>query len=84
MSTSQTAPTRKRPVNLTLNDDLVQQAKVLSGNLSATVEELLTEYVACERNARQERRQAAEASCREWNAVLDAMGGSFADDHSTL
>ena len=84
MSTSQTAPTRKRPVNLTLNDDLVQQAKVLSGNLSATVEELLTEYVARERNARQERRQDAAASCREWNAVLDAMGGSSADDHSTL
>ena len=84
MSTSQTAPTRKRPVNLTLNDDLVQQAKVLSSTLSATVEELLTEYVARERNARQERRQAAEASGREWNAVLDAMGGSFADDHSTL
>ena len=81
---TQLSPTRKRPVNLTLNEDLVQEAKVLSGNLAATVEELLTEYVARERNARQERRQAAETSCREWNAVLAAMGGSFADDHSTL
>ncbi|HOB66076.1 MULTISPECIES: type II toxin-antitoxin system CcdA family antitoxin [unclassified Ottowia] len=75
---------RKRPVNLTLSEDLVQEAKALSGNLSATVEAMLTEYVARARGERAQRQREADAACREWNAVLDAMGGSFADDHSTL
>ncbi len=37
---------RKRPVNLTLNEDLVSQAKKLTANLSGVVESLLAEFVA--------------------------------------
>ncbi|MDO5693998.1 MAG: type II toxin-antitoxin system CcdA family antitoxin [Pseudomonadota bacterium] len=83
MNVPQTLSARKRPVNLTLSEDLVQEAKALSGNLSATVEAMLTEYVARERSARDDKRRMAEIACREWNAVLDAHG-SFADDHSPL
>jgi antitoxin CcdA len=34
---------RKRPVNLTLNEDLVQQAKGMTNNLSGVVESLLSD-----------------------------------------
>ena len=84
MTASPPLPSRKRPVNLTLSEDLVQEAEAHSGNLSATVEAMLTEYVARERDARAARLREAEQCCDDWNAVLDAWGGSFADDHSPL
>ena len=83
MNAQQTLSSRKRPVNLTLSEDLVQEARAISGNLSATVEAMLTEYVARERSARAEKWRVAEQACREWNAVL-ATHGSFADEHSPL
>ena len=36
----------KRPVNLSLNEDLVRQARTFTGNLSEQVEKRLAEYVA--------------------------------------
>jgi hypothetical protein len=39
------SPVRKRPVNLTLNESLVMQAKTYTSNLSATMELLLIEFV---------------------------------------
>ena len=80
---SPTVSSRKRPVNLTLSEDLVQEAKTFSSNLSATVEAMLAEYVLRERVARGDKRRMAEIACREWNAVL-ATHGSFADEHSPL
>lgn len=77
------ATARKRPVNLSLSEGLVNDARALSNNLSATVETLLGEYVARERAARADRRRLAEQACREWNGVLAARG-SFADAHSPL
>ena len=73
----------KRPVNLTLNQALVAQAKAFTPNLSATVEELLTEYVFDQRRAQQERARVADACSSSWNALHDAVG-SFADEHSPL
>jgi antitoxin CcdA len=74
---------QKRPVNLTLNEDLVAQARAVTDNLSAVVESLLAEYVAEE----QRRRTAAADVVREtvatWNRFADEQG-SFADEHSTL
>lgn len=84
MSLNTASAGRKRAVNLTLNGQLVDEARALSGNLSATVEAMLADYVARERAARHGRQRAAEAVCLEWNAVLDANGGSYADAHSTL
>ena len=37
-------PTRKRPVNLTMNEALVAQAKAYTNNLSATMESLLADF----------------------------------------
>lgn len=74
---------RKRPVNLTLNEDLVAQAKGYTNNLSATMETLLAEYVASQKQSRLNRQQKADACAADWNAVHAAVG-SFADEHSTL
>jgi antitoxin CcdA len=77
------ATARKRPVNLTLNEDLVAQAREVTDNLSAVVESLLAAYITQEKQ-----RRAAEADVvRETIAVWNRFGervGSFADEHSTL
>jgi post-segregation antitoxin (ccd killing protein) len=75
--------TRKRAVNLTLNEALVAQAKSDTSNLSATVETLLTDYVAQQQQSHASRRKMADACAADWNAV-HACVGSFADEHSTL
>jgi len=77
------ASTRKRPVNLTLNEALVAQAKAYTNNLSATMESLLTEFVANQQSAQRNRQRAADACAADWNAVHAAVG-SFADEHATL
>lgn len=74
---------RKRPVNLTLSEDLVSKARLYTPNLSATMEALLTDYVASQQQLRASRQQMADASAADWNAVHEAVG-SFADEHSTL
>lgn len=77
------ASPRKRPVNLTINETLVTQAKAFTNNLSATMESLLAEFVAAQQNAQRNRQQAADACADHWNAVSASIG-SFADEHSTL
>ncbi len=74
---------RKRPVNLTLNEALVAQAKTYTNNLSATMEELLAEYVAAQQKASANRRQMADACSEEWNHFASDHG-SFADEYRTL
>jgi post-segregation antitoxin (ccd killing protein) len=74
---------RKRAVNLTLNEDLVVQARSYTANLSATMEGLLETYVEQQRQAHVAHREQADACARDWNAVHDKVG-SFADEHSTL
>jgi antitoxin CcdA len=83
MSSLPTTIQRKRPVNLTLSEDVVASAKQYSSNLSATVEALLTEFTQRQQQAAAERQQLARECAGEWNAVHDAVG-SFADEHSTL
>ena len=75
--------TRKRPVNLTLNEALVAQAKAYTSNLSATMEALLTDFVASQQQAQRAHQQLADTCAADWNAVHTAVG-SFADEHSTL
>lgn len=74
---------RKRPVNLTLNADLVDRARSTTDNLSAVVEQLLAEYVEKQRQARLERHRIGEATAATWNA-FNARQGSIADEFSTL
>lgn len=73
----------KRPVNLTLSETNVEQARRFTGNLSATVDGLLAEFVARETAAREAQRQLYARVAEAWNA-FEAAHGSFADEHSTL
>jgi antitoxin CcdA len=74
---------RKRPVNLTLNEDLIVQARVLTDNLSGVVESLLADYVERERQRRIAEARTIEASMAMWND-FNAKHGSFADEYSPL
>ena len=74
---------RKRPVNLTLNEDLVAQARELTENLSAAVESLLGEYVAQEKQRRAAEADMVRETVAIWNRFAE-KAGSFADEHSTL
>lgn len=49
MKTTYDTEARKRPVNLTLNEDLIVQVRGLTDNLSGVVESLLADYVEHER-----------------------------------
>lgn len=73
----------KRPVNLSLNADLVLQVRGLTGNLSERVEALLGEYLEAEHAKRAEADGALCKAVAAWNGFGDRVG-TFADDHSTL
>jgi antitoxin CcdA len=74
---------RKRPVNLTLNEELVVQARELTTNLSGVVESLLTDFVENERRKRVAKTNATKATIATWNEFNEKFG-SFADEYSTL
>jgi antitoxin CcdA len=83
MKSNYDAAARKRPVNLTLNEDLVNQAKSLTDNLSSVVESLLSGYLASERNERLAKTKAVESTVKMWNE-FNAKTGSIADEYSSL
>ena len=83
MKTTYNLEARKRPVNLTLNEELVVQARGLTDNLSRVVELLLTDYVENERQQRVAKAGVLEKTVATWND-FNAKRGSFADEHSTL
>jgi antitoxin CcdA len=83
LSESIAAPSRKRPVNLTLSENLIADLKGCTSNLSATAEVLLTAYVAVQKQARAAREEQAALAVQGWNNLHDKVG-SFADEHSTL
>jgi antitoxin CcdA len=76
-------PARKRPVNLTLNEDLVSQAKSMTDNLSGVVELLLTEFVARESRERLAKAKVVDATVAVWNK-FNSDSGSIADEYSSL
>ena len=83
MKTSYNLQSRKRPVNLTLNEDLVLQARGMTNNLSGVVESLLANFVERERQQRYTKAQTVEATMATWNDFNTQLG-SFADEYSTL
>lgn len=83
MKTTYNLEARKRPVNLTLNEDLVVQARGLTDNLSELVESLLAGYVEHERQQRIAKTRTLEATVAMWND-FNARLGSFADEYSPL
>ncbi|PPU04609.1 type II toxin-antitoxin system CcdA family antitoxin [Xanthomonas arboricola] len=74
---------QKKPLNLTINADLVSQARAMTGNLSAKVEELLADYVTNERDSHSARALELQRAASEWKAFTETYG-SFADEFSTL
>jgi antitoxin CcdA len=74
---------RKRPVNLTLNEDLVTRARGITSNLSGVVESLLADFLAAEQQRRAGEANMVKEAVGTWNAFA-ARHGSFADDYSTL
>lgn len=74
---------RKRPVNLTLNEDLVAQARSMTDNLSGVIESLLADFLAAEKQRRAADAQMVRATVATWNR-FNEKHGSFADEHSTL
>jgi antitoxin CcdA len=83
MKTAFNAAARKRPVNLTLNADLVSQAKSMTDNLSGVVESLLSEFVERESRERLVKAKVVEAAIAAWNR-FNATSGSIADEYSSL
>lgn len=73
----------KRPVNLTLNEDLVAEARALTNNLSAVVESLLADYVTEQQKQRAAAANVVRETVAAWNRFAEESG-SFADEHSTL
>ena len=69
-------PASKRPTNVTLDEELVRQARLLTPNLSGTVEDLLREFVTRE----QGRRAAEDAAVIE---VIDGLN-AFHQEHGLL
>jgi antitoxin CcdA len=74
---------RKRAVNLTLNEELVLQAKSMTNNLSGVVESLLSDFVAQEQKRRLATTKTIEATVGMWNE-FNAKVGSISDEYSSL
>jgi antitoxin CcdA len=70
-------------VNLTLNEDLVAQARSPTDNPSGVVEPLPGDYVAQLGQGREERARTVAATVEAWNAH-GAKHGSIADEYSPL
>lgn len=83
MSRAYDANAPKRPVNMTLNEDLVRCAREYTSNLSEQVEKLLVEFVLAERRRRDEEDARLDAAIAGWNEFDEKYGG-FADEHSEL
>jgi antitoxin CcdA len=79
MAHDQTAP--KRPVNMTINVDLIQKARRSTTNLSETVESLLGSFV----DAQEARQSDLNRQTQQWadaSSEVAARFGSPADEHS--
>lgn len=83
MKSSPDAAVRKRPVNLTLNENLVSRAKSMTDNLSGLVESLLSEFIVRESRERLLRTGEVETTIAAWNG-FNAKSGSIADEYSSL
>ena len=60
----------KKPVNMTLSEDLVREARKLTDNLSDTVEQLLAKFIEQERKRRDDKERRIDATIRAPNAWI--------------
>jgi antitoxin CcdA len=73
----------KKPVNMTLSEDLVREARLLTRNLSETVEQLLCSFVDQERKRREDKQRRIDATVRALNEH-DERFGTWGDEYSSL
>ena len=73
----------KRPVNMSLNEDLVAKARQFTGNLSGQVERMLAEFVMQEQKRRIDQEAALDRAIEGWNE-FDAKYGSISDEYSNF
>lgn len=73
----------KKPVNMTLSEDLVREARKLTANLSETVEQLLATFVAQERQQRQDQQRRIDATIRALNEH-DERHGVWGEEYSKI
>jgi antitoxin CcdA len=77
------AQARKRRISLTLNEDLIKQARSTTRSLSGVVEGLLADYVAREIQKRSSKATSVQSTVAMWNE-FNANVGSITDEHSSL
>lgn len=75
--------TPRRPVNLSLNADLLAQVRQVTPNLSATVETLLGDYLHATREKREDEQRQLDGVIDAVNE-LHAQRGFLSDEFSTL
>jgi antitoxin CcdA len=73
----------KRPVNMSLNEDLIRQAREIIPNLSVTVETLLADHVQGLQDGASLRKKQIAAVVAAENAFV-AEFGSFSDEYNGL
>ncbi len=73
-------PAGKRAVNLTLNEQLVTEAKRFTDNLSATVESLVMQFVQTKKTEQLSRQELVDQCMQGWNEFTE-VHGSFADEY---
>jgi antitoxin CcdA len=73
----------KRPVNMTLNEDLVRRARALTTNLSETVDRLLMAFVDDAETRHDERQRRIDDHIAASDAFI-AKHGTIAGDFNTL
>jgi post-segregation antitoxin (ccd killing protein) len=73
----------KKPVNMTLSEDLVREARKLTNNLSETVEALLAEHVAAELRRREDKERRIDETIRVLNEH-EAKHGIWGEEYSTI
>ena len=73
----------KKPVNMTLSEDLVREARRLTNNLSETVETLLAEHVAAEMRKREDKERLIDETIRVLNEH-EATHGIWGEEYSII
>lgn len=73
----------KQPVNMTLSEDLVREARSLTPNLSHTVEQLLADCVEAQQKQRAEKERLIDKTIEMANAHYEEHG-LWGEEFSTL
>jgi len=73
----------KKPVNMTLSEDLVREARRLTNNLSETVEALLAAHIAAEMDKRDDKERRIDETIRALNEH-EVKYGTWGEEYSAL